>query len=1098
MPKADAVPSVVFGSTTTLDNPAGTNNTSSIDPSIAVSGNLVWIVWAENTGGTTKIMMRNSTDSGATFGTVTDLTLNSPTTPPICTSRFNDYDCRGFPQVYANGTNAYVVWQDSSTYAGGGINSANLGDAFYRKISYSDSTFTITPPLTSAPLIINPTPGTGYVLAPVIAVSSTGGYVHVVWAGTGATSTDDHLYHRRSTDSGVTFTATTTNLSPGIGVDSYVFNPDIAIDGSNVYVVWEDRLGTGPTADILFTASSDNGNIFNGGSSGTAGNPKDLVTGNLASPDATDSLHPQISAVNGKTYVVWDDASGSTVEIFYRNSTNVGATFGPAITSPATVLSTSGGNNEVEPQIGANSDGSKVFVTWAENGSNDIKFKRSTDSGVTFAAVQTIDSAGTDNSPKLDSLGNNVYIVWQDTSVGGAGDIFFTSSSDGGATFANKQNLSNDGTLSKSSQLDSGSSHVVWVDDPSGNDNILTTSGVFGLDLSWNQTNYKTGDTANITLLTGSGSGTLSVTVKSSADNTGFAKTLTETSPGTYTGSITFSETSTNSGSSILKVAAGGTITVTKDSTSTNANIYPRTVSWDAHPYTKGDGSVGGTAVRFTVTDQNSNTNSLTQENISVTISSASTGNSVTITAQETGVNTGLFKNDNLIFSTGISTATVGSTATISQIGINSAGYASNGIIDTINVNVKSTTFPAGFNLVLTETSINSNNFQGTLNLSSTGPSSGTTIQVAAGDIVSLTYNSATENVLIDPTANPNTRIRALSSAIGDTVTVTWGTATDTVSITNDGAGGGGGGGVSRAGLVVQAVGAIALFGGGSSGTSGPPSFDSAVFSLETDGVKVSPESMSASTSSFTVGKKSDISMGFKMPGGLNDLDHIGLYANIGPGQDKYDTDTYIYFDRFKTPQITIHDPHGFFKSVNIDVIEPTKSNIDVNFVFDFAKSIDNPNVVFEAWNIKKDGAIKEIPDLLKVDDPTKPEDVVPKDETITQTTEERPPVPDWVKSNAAWWGKGTIDDNEFTNGIGYLIQKQIIDVPGLLEKNTSPEKIKNPDTGVMEEPEEFVPIVPAWVKNNALWWSEGQLTDDDFLVGIKYLLEKGIIQVRV
>ena len=108
----------------------------------------------------------------------------------------------------------------------------------------------------------------------------------------------------------------------------------------------------------------------------------------------------------------------------------------------------------MQPQIGTNTDGSKVFVTWAESSSNDIKFKRSIDSGETFTAVVNIDTAGTDNSPKLDSLGENVYIAWQDAGAGG-GDIFFRSSDDGGATFDNKQNLSNDGTLSASQQLDS-------------------------------------------------------------------------------------------------------------------------------------------------------------------------------------------------------------------------------------------------------------------------------------------------------------------------------------------------------------------------------------------------------------------------------------------------------------------------------------------------------------------------------------------------------------------------------------------------------------------------------------------------------------------
>jgi hypothetical protein len=64
---------------------------------------------------------------------------------------------------------------------------------------------------------------------------------------------------------------------------------------------------------------------------------------------------------------------------------------------------------------------------------------------------------------------------------------------------------------------------------------------------------------------------------------------------------------------------------------------------------------------------------------------------------------------------------------------------------------------------------------------------------------------------------------------------------------------------------------------------------------------------------------------------------------------------------------------------------------------------------------------------------------------------------------------------------------------------NVSPEKIVNPNTGELEDVvEEFSPVIPDWVKNNASWWSQDLLTEDDFLNGIKYLLEKGIIQVKV
>jgi len=37
---------------------------------------------------------------------------------------------------------------------------------------------------------------------------------------------------------------------------------------------------------------------------------------------------------------------------------------------------------------------------------------------------------------------------------------------------------------------------------------------------------------------------------------------------------------------------------------------------------------------------------------------------------------------------------------------------------------------------------------------------------------------------------------------------------------------------------------------------------------------------------------------------------------------------------------------------------------------------------------------------------------------------------------------------------------------------------------------------VPDWVKNNAGWWADGLISDDDFVTGMKYLVEQGIIQV--
>ena len=39
---------------------------------------------------------------------------------------------------------------------------------------------------------------------------------------------------------------------------------------------------------------------------------------------------------------------------------------------------------------------------------------------------------------------------------------------------------------------------------------------------------------------------------------------------------------------------------------------------------------------------------------------------------------------------------------------------------------------------------------------------------------------------------------------------------------------------------------------------------------------------------------------------------------------------------------------------------------------------------------------------------------------------------------------------------------------------------------------------IPLWIKNNAKWWSEGQIDDKIFFQGIEYLVQSGIIQVNL
>lgn len=38
--------------------------------------------------------------------------------------------------------------------------------------------------------------------------------------------------------------------------------------------------------------------------------------------------------------------------------------------------------------------------------------------------------------------------------------------------------------------------------------------------------------------------------------------------------------------------------------------------------------------------------------------------------------------------------------------------------------------------------------------------------------------------------------------------------------------------------------------------------------------------------------------------------------------------------------------------------------------------------------------------------------------------------------------------------------------------------------------------LIPKWIRNTALWWSDGDIDDSSFLSGIQYLIDKKIIKI--
>ena len=88
--------------------------------------------------------------------------------------------------------------------------------------------------------------------------------------------------------------------------------------------------------------------------------------------------------------------------------------------------------------------------------------------------------------------------------------------------------------------------------------------------------------------------------------------------------------------------------------------------------------------------------------------------------------------------------------------------------------------------------------------------------------------------------------------------------------------------------------------------------------------------------------------------------------------------------------------------------------------------------------------------------------------------------IPQWIKTNAGWWATNQIEDNDFIKGIEYLIKEEILKVPQTTQEESETESQQ----------------IPSWLRNNAGWWAEGAISNEEFVKGIQYLIQKNLIKI--
>jgi hypothetical protein len=265
------------------------------DSYLAVAGNnnlyaaMMGKCKADNGGGCTAPLVRKSDNYGDTFESA--VPINDTLESGFATDQ--RIDVSGKNHVFA-------IWQYNGYY---------VGRIFFAKSDDGGKTF--------GNMMHFENSGQGG--HPV--VMAKGKNVYLFWQTTVVNGTKKDIMFARSSDDGDTFSKP-ANLSNVSGYsDNYYLSRQVAENGDNVYLTWNDWSGgEASSSDILFRRSMDGGTTFD--------NPTKLNSDGKSA--ATRASSPQIAVSGNDVYVAWHTTEKDG-GVFLRASSNLGKSFGDEV-----------------------------------------------------------------------------------------------------------------------------------------------------------------------------------------------------------------------------------------------------------------------------------------------------------------------------------------------------------------------------------------------------------------------------------------------------------------------------------------------------------------------------------------------------------------------------------------------------------------------------------------------------------------------------------------------------------------------------------------------------------------------------------------------
>jgi hypothetical protein len=364
--------------------------------------------------------------------------------------------------MVANDPTLCVVWQDAR---------AGTWNVFAR----ASADFGATWPAGEA-LVDGGFPGFNNAFAPAACGSGTN--VYVAWSDDRNGLTD--VYFTRSTDGGFTWVRPDVRLDTNAAGAAASGSVDVACQGNDVFVVWQDIRNGWP--DVYFNRSADGGVTW----------LAQDVRMDTDVPGAALSLQPRVAVALPYVYVVWSDLRNGMPDVYLRRSGDGGATWTPADVRLDT--DAAGAAQSANPSVVAS--GPAACVAWEDGraGAPDVRLSSTGDGGLTWSAADVrldTDVAGAAGSwrPVLWASGTTFVAAWEDQRAG-LGDVRASRSTDGGATWlAADLRLDTDaaGAALSTSVTITGSGtnvYVAWQDTRAGGFDVRFNASVDG-GASW-------------------------------------------------------------------------------------------------------------------------------------------------------------------------------------------------------------------------------------------------------------------------------------------------------------------------------------------------------------------------------------------------------------------------------------------------------------------------------------------------------------------------------------------------------------------------------------------------------------------------------------